>query len=172
MGPVPSFPDIVSSVAGSPDLAEDFVHRINSATDGWMRAMGIVVTSASADEVSCELEVDGRHHQGYGIVHGGVYSGIIESLASIGAALYAMPERQSVAGIENHTSFIRAVRSGRLHARATPLARGRRSHVWEASVWDERDRLAASGRVRLICLEEGVPLAGEQVNSRLLPPQI
>jgi acyl-coenzyme A thioesterase PaaI-like protein len=64
------------------------------------------------------------------------------------------------------------VRSGRLHARATPLARGRRSQVWEASVWDEKDRLAASGRVRLICLEEDVPLAGEQVNSRLLPPEI
>jgi uncharacterized protein (TIGR00369 family) len=131
--------------------------------------MGIVITAASADEVRCELEVDSRHHQGYGIVHGGVHSGIVETLASIGAALYAMPRGQSVVGLENHTSFMRAVRSGKLHALATPLARGRRSQVWEASIRDEEERLVATGRVRLISLDAGTELAGEQVRSRLEP---
>lgn len=73
------------------------------------------------------------HLQAYGIVHGGVYAGIIESLASVGAAIHALAEGKSVVGLENHTSFLRAVRSGTLHGVAKPLTRGRRSPVWECS---------------------------------------
>jgi uncharacterized protein (TIGR00369 family) len=161
----------MAEIAHPPEEADNFAARINAAGEGWMHAMGIVVTAAGADEVRCELEVDSRHHQGYGVVHGGVHSGIVETLASIGAALYAMPRGQSVVGLENHTSFMRAVRSGKLHARATPLTRGRRSQVWEASIWDEEERLVATGRVRLISLDAGAELAGEQVRTRLKPPE-
>ena len=128
-----------------------------------MKAMGIRVSLATADEVRCEWDVDQRHHQGYGIVHGGVYCGVIESLASIGGAVFATRNGQGVVGLENHTSFIRAVRSGRLFARATPLTRGRRSQVWECAIRDEQDRLVATGQVRLLCIDPDNPLAGEQV---------
>src|SRR5206468_1075598 len=85
-----------------------------NALPGWARDMGIMVTAASADEVVAEIEIGPRHHQAYGIVHGGVHCGIIETLASIGAALVAMPGGQRVVGLENATSFVRAVREGRL----------------------------------------------------------
>jgi len=35
--------------------------------------------------------------------------------------------------------------------------------VWEATVTDDRGRLVAQGKVRLISLEAGSALAGEQV---------
>ena len=102
------------------------VDLVNSLP-GWVREMGIRITAASVDEVACELEIGDKHHQGYGIVHGGVHCGLIESLASIGAALYALPRNQSVVGLENTTSFIRAVRAGaKLRATATPVTRGQR----------------------------------------------
>ena len=66
-------------------------------------------------------------------------------------------------GLENHTSFLRAVRSGKLRAVAKPLTRGRRSQVWEGSVYDEEGRLAATGRVRLLVLEPETDLAGARV---------
>ena len=73
-------------------------------------------------------------------------------------------------GLENNTSFIRAVRAGvRLRAIATPLTRGRRTQVWEARVIDEEDRLVATGRVRLLCLDNDQALAGEQVKGVLHP---
>jgi uncharacterized protein (TIGR00369 family) len=72
-----------------------------------------------------------------------------------------MSRGQTVVGLENHTSFLRAVRSGRLRAVALPLTRGRRTQVWEATVTDEEGRIAATGRVRLMCLDEGTVLAGE-----------
>jgi uncharacterized protein (TIGR00369 family) len=117
-----------------------------------------VVTAASADEVTCEWEVTEKHHQGYGIVHGGVHCGVIETLASIGAAIVAMPRGQRVVGLENNTSFIRAVRSGKLRAVARPVTRGKTSQVWEAWIRDESDQLVAQGRVRLLCLDQERPL--------------
>ncbi len=131
---------------------------VNALPGGWVKAMGIVITRASADEVECEWTVEEKHHQAYGIVHGGVHAGVIETLASIGAALVALPRGQQVVGLENNTSFIRAVRAGKLRALARPVTRGRTSQVWEAWIRDEQDKLVAQGRVRLLCVAEGTAL--------------
>jgi uncharacterized protein (TIGR00369 family) len=134
--------------------------------------MGVTITRATQDEVRAELTVGPEHLQSYGIVHGGVHCGLIESMASIGAALYAISRGQSVVGLENSTSFVRAVRAGaRLHAVSTPITRGRKTQVWEARVLDEDERIVATGRVRLLCLEADQPLAGEQVTGVLHPPK-
>jgi 1,4-dihydroxy-2-naphthoyl-CoA hydrolase len=133
------------------DPLRDPVSFINSLPSGWVREMGIRILEASGDRVTCEWEVSDKHHQGYGIVHGGVHAGVIETLASLGAAIAARP--QHVVGLENSTSFIRAVRSGRLHAEARPVSRGRTTQVWEASIWDEHEHVVALGRVRLLCLD-------------------
>ena len=139
-------------------MMEDLATYVNRMPSGWVKEMGITILTATPDEVSCEFEVTEKHHQGFGIVHGGVHCGVVETLASIGAALVAMPRGQRVVGLENSTSFIRAVRSGRLHASARPLARGRTSQVWEASIYDEREQLVAHGRVRLLCLSDDRPI--------------
>jgi len=144
--------------------AEDFAAIIEAASgEGWSRAMGLKLVRATRDEVVAEMVIQTCHLQAYGIVHGGVYAGIIESLASIGAAIHAMTEGKTVVGLENHTSFLRATREGTLHAVATPLSRGRRSPVWECSIRDDRQRLVATGRVRLLVLEPGAEVAGEKV---------
>jgi 1,4-dihydroxy-2-naphthoyl-CoA hydrolase len=148
-------------------IQEDFAEIINAAAgEGWARAMGLRLVRATRDEVVAEMPIRACHLQAYGIVHGGVYSGIIESLASIGAAIHAIPEGKTVVGLENHTSFLRAVREGTLHAVATPLARGRRSPVWECAVRDDKQRLVATGRVRLLALDPGAEVAGEKVAVR------
>lgn len=151
-------------------MSENFAEQVNRL-DGWLRAMGITITHASADEVRAELTIGAEHLQGYGIVHGGVHCGLIESLASIGAALVALPRNQTVVGLENNTSFVRAVRAGaKLHAVATPVTRGRRTQVWESQILDDQERIVAAGRVRLLCLEREQELAGERVKGTLQPP--
>ena len=142
---------------------EDFAEIIEAASgDGWARAMGLKLVRATRDEVAAEMRILPCHLQAYGIVHGGVYAGIIESLASIGAAIHAMTEGKSAVGLENHTSFLRATREGTLHAVATPLSRGRRSPVWECAIRDDNQRLVATGRVRMLVLDAGAEIAGEK----------
>jgi uncharacterized protein (TIGR00369 family) len=143
--------------------AQDVSPLLNAARDGWNEAMGVHFLRATEDEVIAEWDVGPQHLQGYGIVHGGVYAGVIETIASVGAALHAIVAGRSVVGLENHTSFIHAVREGRLRATAKPLTRGRRSQVWEGTVTDVGGRLIATGRVRLLCLEPEASLAGEKV---------
>ncbi len=148
----------------SPD--GDFSAALNARLDGWNAAMGVRLVRATADEVTAEVEIGPPHHQAYGIVHGGVYAGLIETASSVGAALWARRNNQSVVGLENHTSFLHAVRQGRLSVTARPLMRGRRTQVWQATVTDGAGRMVAEGKVRLMSLEAGAALAGEQVRVR------
>ncbi|HKF16388.1 MAG TPA: PaaI family thioesterase [Candidatus Dormibacteraeota bacterium] len=145
-------------VSLKPVMIEDLAEYVNRMPSGWVNEMGITILKASPDEVTCVWEVSEKHHQGYGIVHGGVHCGVVETLASIGAALVAHPRGQRVVGIENSTSFIRAVRSGRLNAEARPVTRGRTTQVWEAWIRDEEDKLVAQGRVRLLCISDEQPI--------------
>lgn len=135
-------------------------------TRGFDAAMHFEMVSASGDEVVLEYDIGEQHRQPYGIVHGGVHCAAVESACSTGAGMYAMARGQGVVGVENHTSFIHAARSGRVRVTATPLTRGRRSQVWEATARDESGRLIATGRVRLLCLEAGSDLAGRPLSTR------
>jgi uncharacterized protein (TIGR00369 family) len=146
----------------SADLAES----LNGTLGGWNEAMGLRFVRATSDEVVAEVEIGPVHKQPYGIVHGGVYAGLIETVASTGAALYALGRGQSTVGLENSTSFLRAVRGGKIRIVARPLVRGRRTQVWEATVTDEGGRAVASGRVRLLSLEDGASVAGEVVSMK------
>lgn len=146
-----------------PALPENVVEVLNATRGGFNTLIGLQFTQVSYDEVCAEIPVSPDLHQPYGLVHGGIYSTMIETLASVGAAMTAMPRGQTTVGLENSTSFLKAVRDGTLHGRATPLTRGRRTQVWEVSIRDDDDRLVATGRVRMICLEGGAAVAGETV---------
>lgn len=144
--------------------ASEAINAMHGAT--WAGVMGLKVLRATRDEVVGELEVSAHHLQPHGIVHGGVYASVIESLASIGAALDAMRHGKTVVGLENHTSFVRAVRGGVLRATARPLTRGRRSQAWDVTLVDGAGALIATGRVRLLVLEPETSVAGVELGSK------
>jgi 1,4-dihydroxy-2-naphthoyl-CoA hydrolase len=129
-------------------MTDDVLRWLNGL-QGWSKAMGLHYTAASGDEVVCEFEVNEAHHQPFGLVHGGVHCGVIETVTSIGATLFVRDRGQQAVGLENTTSFVRAVRSGRLIANARPISRGRTNQLWEAWVRDEAGNVVAQGRVRL-----------------------
>jgi 1,4-dihydroxy-2-naphthoyl-CoA hydrolase len=142
---------------------EDFSDFMNANLGGWNTAMGLRFTKVTVEECVCELVIGDQHRQPYGIVHGGVHTGIIEAACSTGAAMVALARKQSVVGLENSTSFIAAARSGTIRVIAHPVTRGRRTQVWEAKVTDEAGKTLATGRVRLICLDNGTEVAGKSV---------
>jgi 1,4-dihydroxy-2-naphthoyl-CoA hydrolase len=134
----------------------------------WDKQMGFRILEMSGEKVVGEYVVDERHHQPYGIVHGGVHCSAVETVCSIGAGLSSR-ERGSahgVVGLENHTSFIRAVRSGKVTVTATPVTRGRQSQLWEAESRDDQGRLVAQGKVRLLCLQADAVLGGRTLDGR------
>lgn len=135
----------------------------------WDSHLGLRIVRASGDEVVAEYDVAPKHHQPYGIVHGGVHCTVVETVCSTGAGMHAATRGHGVVGLENHTSFVRAVRSGRITIRATPVTRGRRVQLWEATATDEQGRVVSTGRVRLLCIEQGSDLAGAKVGTETGP---
>ena len=114
----------------------------------FQEVLGLEFTEASGDKVVVTCPVKPHLHQPYGILHGGVYCSIVETAASIGAALW-LGDKGYVVGVVNTTNFIRATREGTLTATATPLQRGRTQQLWQVEILDDEDRLAAHGQVRL-----------------------
>src|SRR4029453_16019277 len=94
---------------------------------GWDSVLGLRIVRASRDEVVAEYEVAPPPHQPYGIVHGGVHCSALEAVCSTGAGLDAMASGRSVVGLENHPSFVRAIRTGEGKNRAAPVTRRWRS---------------------------------------------
>lgn len=141
----------------------DLAPILNAHLDGWNQALGLRFVTVLPEEIVAELEIDARHRQPYGLVHGGVYASMIETVTSVGAALDARSRGASAVGLDNATSFLHGTREGRLRATARPLSRGRRTQLWEATVTDSEARVVATGRVRLLCLEAGAAVAGQTV---------
>lgn len=111
-------------------------------------SLGLKFTAADGDRVVAEWTVQPAMHQPHGIVHGGVHCSVVESLASIGAALW-FGERGKVVGVSNTTDFFHAVRDGRLTSVARPLHQGRSQQVWVVETSDDSERIVARGQVRL-----------------------
>lgn len=111
----------------------------------------IELVDASTEEAIGRVEIKEIHQQPYGVVHGGLYCTLIETLASAGAALWAIDQGMAGAvGLTNKTDFLRATTEGVLVGRATPIHRGRTQQLWQVDVTRESDgKLVAQGQVRL-----------------------
>jgi len=95
------------------------------------------------------LPVGDHLKQPMGVVHGGVYATIAESLASIATARDVVADGAVALGQSNYTSFLRPVTEGAIHATATRRHRGRTSQVWQVDMFDDGGRLAASSTVTI-----------------------
>lgn len=144
----------------------EMVELINQRLGGYNDALGLRFVKAEPDEFVSEITITEDHHQPYGLVHGGLYCAMVETTCSTAAAINVFADNKSAVGLENSTSFLRSVRSGTLRCTATPLVKGRRSHVWEARIRDDQDRIVATGRVRMIILEPGARAGGETVGMK------
>jgi len=106
-----------------------------------------------------QLTIKDHLLQPWGIVHGGVYCSIVESLASVSAHVWltANGVGGSVVGVNNNTDFLRAISAGTVTAVSTPVHRGRRQQLWVITITDENDRLVARGQVRLQNMPDAEP---------------
>ncbi len=120
-----------------------------SPEDSFNGLVGLVVREAAEQEARAELAVRRELLQPWGVVHGGVYATIAESLASWATAMVVVPEGQGAMGLANNTSFLRPISEGTIHALATRRHRGRTTWVWDVDMTDDEGRLCATSRVTI-----------------------
>ncbi len=119
---------------------------------GWDSALGIRVEEMTPTRVVAYVDIDERHQQPYGIVHGGVWASVVESVGSHGAAAAAheLTGDMAVVGVANSTDFLRPHRAGRVRATGTPVFTGRTQQLWQVEIERESDgKIVARGQLRL-----------------------
>jgi 1,4-dihydroxy-2-naphthoyl-CoA hydrolase len=115
---------------------------------------GLEIVDLAPDLARARLVVRDDHKQPWGIVHGGIYASIAESVTSWATAVVVVPEGKIASGMSNQTSFLRPVSGGTIHAAATRKHAGRTTWVWEVEMTDDQGRLCALSRMTIAIREQ------------------
>lgn len=118
-------------------------------TSPFIRHLGVELTEVSGDSVVARWRAGEHLHQPFGILHGGAHCSVVETLASLGAAVW-LGEKGKVVGVNNNTDFFRAVSEGAMTSVGVPLHQGRLQQLWLIETHSDADgRLISRGQVRL-----------------------
>lgn len=134
------------------DLSPELHERIIGSRGGELaQKMGIELLELSADRSVARMPVEGNR-QVVGLLHGGAYVVLGESLGSISAAIHAGPGRYAV-GIEVNASHSRSVTSGWVTATCEALSLGRTLATHQIVVRDEDGRRCSTIRITNMLLD-------------------
>lgn len=135
-----------------PDVSLDKASR-------FVAAAGLVVEEVTATTVRGFADLDENHHTPWGVVHGGVYTTLVESAGSIGASAAVADRGEFAVGVHNATDFLRPSRGARVTVEATALYQGRTQQLWEVIITDSAtSKQLSRGQLRL----QNVPLPKQE----------
>lgn len=120
---------------------------------GLNAALGFVIDEVEPGRVTGHVPVTNKIKQPFGIVHGGVYATLAESLASVGTYRAVADEGKRAMGMSNQTTFLRSVSEGTVHAEAIAIHRGSTTWVWDVTLKDDEDRICAVSRMTVAVRE-------------------
>ena len=110
---------------------------------------GLQIDTFSEEEVTAHVPVRDEIKQPMGLVHGGVYASVAESLASVATAMAVADEGKQAMGLSNSTSFMRPITEGTVHATARRVHRGRTTWIWDVEITDDQGRRCALTRMTI-----------------------
>jgi len=116
---------------------------------GFAEEVGVEWIDLDPDNARARIQIEPRHLQPFGIVHGGVYASLAESLCS--AATYGAVRDDGLVAVgqSNDTTFLRPISDGYANATARSRHRGRTTWVWDVDVTDDEGRLCALSRMTI-----------------------
>lgn len=123
--------------------------ELNARNGGLDAHLGITYTQVADGRVRARIEVGDQHRQPVGLVNGGVFCALAESVGSLAGVVAA---GGPVVGVNNDTDFIDAVREGTIEAKATPLQLGRTTQLWEV-LMTNGGRLVARSTLRTMVMK-------------------
>jgi 1,4-dihydroxy-2-naphthoyl-CoA hydrolase len=123
--------------------------QINAALRGYDRLYGLELLACTDTEVHARVAVRDELKQPAGLLHGGVYASMAESMTSLATALAVYQTGNTAMGLSNNTSFLRPITAGVVHASATRVHRGRTTWVWDVRFSDEDDHTCAVTRMTI-----------------------
>lgn len=126
--------------------------RLNELNGGFSAALGMRFTEVTKEVVAAEMHITHEHLQASGIVNGGVFCAIAETVGSLMGIVAA--RGTLVLGINSNTDFIAPVGAGVISAQAKIIQAGRRTQLIQIEM-SHRDHLAARATLRTMVVEQG-----------------
>ena len=111
--------------------------------------LGFELVEASAERCGARFAAERRVQQPMGLVHGGAYAALAESVVSVTTNRMLGGSGSFAVGQSNNTSFLRPVTSGHVNAQGVPVHRGRTTWVWDVTFTDDDGRVCALTRVTM-----------------------
>ncbi len=115
----------------------------------FMQILGLSFEEVGPERVVASFETGPDHHQPWGLVHGGVFTAVIETVATTGAYQAVKDQGRLGVGVNNVTDFLRPHQQGRLEVVAEPLQQTKSQQLWQAEITREDGKTVARGQVRL-----------------------
>ncbi|MGL4826522.1 MAG: hotdog fold thioesterase [Vibrionaceae bacterium] len=134
-------------------LTLDTINGFNATT--LVAHLGITFTDIGRDSLTATMPVDNRTHQPFGFLHGGASVALAESVGSMAGNL-AVANSQYCVGLEVNANHLKAMQSGLLTAKATPLHLGRATHVWHIELRNDEQELICISRLTLAVLDKKI----------------
>jgi 1,4-dihydroxy-2-naphthoyl-CoA hydrolase len=116
---------------------------------GFAEEIGVEWVDLDPDDARAKIAVEPRHLQPHGVVHGGVFASLAESLTSMATNGAVREEGMLAMGQANDTTFLRPIADGYINASARPRHRGRTTWVWDVEISDDEGRVCALARVTI-----------------------
>ena len=123
--------------------------QTDDALTAFDRLYGLELIELGDELVRARVEIQDRHRQPAGLVHGGLYATIAESMAVAGTNRGVLGDGRAATGLSTQTSFLRPITGDRIEATARPRHRGRSTWVWEVEISDADGRLCVLSRVTI-----------------------
>ncbi|HEX3910441.1 MAG TPA: PaaI family thioesterase [Solirubrobacteraceae bacterium] len=130
-------------------MTKPTTEELAASIRGFDRLYGLELLDHSEEQVTARVLVREEIKQPAGLVHGGVYASIAESMTSLATALAVLPSGHTAMGLANNTSFLRPITQGTIHAQATRLHRGRTTWVWDVRFSDDAGHTCALTRMTI-----------------------
>jgi 1,4-dihydroxy-2-naphthoyl-CoA hydrolase len=146
-----------SPSAPSPAFASKGVtlEQLNALSVNTMgEVLGMEFIEIGDDFLVAKMPVDKRTHQPMGLLHGGASVALAETLGSVAAMLCVDRDTQFVVGLEINANHVKAVRSGYVFGRTTPIHIGRTTQLWEIRITNERGDLVCISRITVAVIDK------------------
>ena len=138
----------------------------------FLKLLGMRVRELGPGYSKVEVDLERKHYNPFGVIHGGVYSSLIDTAAYW--ALYCeLEEGKGFTTLDLSVSHLSMIREGKVIAEGKSIRTGQSICLAEASVKDSTGRLLAHGTSKIMILngKQSIEHAIEAMGHQPLPPK-
>lgn len=134
------------------NITTDQLNKMSTST--MVEHLGIVFTEIGDDYISATMPVDHRTHQPYGLLHGGASVALAETLGSVAAHCCVDTSIQYCVGLDINANHVKGIKEGIVTGTTRPIHIGKRTHVWEIRITNEKKELICISRITMAVIDK------------------